>query len=76
MAYMAHYDVSFKLNGEMHHTCGDSTYPTKKNYEVKDYYESTVLENAMMFISGYMKAMRLDGRVDPRTVTIRISFPQ
>lgn len=76
MAYMAHYNISFKLNGETHYTSGDSTYPTKKDYVAGDYYESTVLKNAMMFVSGYMDVMKLEGPVNPHTVTIQISFPE
>lgn len=72
---MAHYNVSFKLNGETHYTSGDSTYPTKKDYVTGDYSESTVLKNAMMFVSVYMDIMKLEGRVNPHTVAIQISFP-
>lgn len=73
---MAYYKVSFLLNGERYHTGGDASYPTQKDYESGDYAESSVLDCAMMFVSGYMDAMKLEGSVNPRTVTISISFPE
>lgn len=76
MAYMAHYNVSFKLNGETHYTSGDSTYPTKKDYIAGNYSNSTVHNNAMMFVYGYMDVMKLKGTVNPHTVAIQICFPE
>lgn len=72
---MAYYRVSFLLNGERHYTGGDASYPTQKDYESGDYAESSVLDCAMMFVSGYMDIMKLEGRVNPHTVAIQISFP-
>ncbi len=65
---MVKYNVWFTINGEAHYSMGTSTSPTLQELNKGTYGERIALDNAMMFISGYMDVMRIDGRVDRNSI--------
>lgn len=71
---MAYYSISFTLNGERHFTTGESTYPTKSDYENGDLSERMIFDNINMFISGYMDVKNLEGSINPNTIEYDITF--
>ena len=71
---MIRYIVSFEIDGNQHHTIGFSSYPTPQQINEKSYSERVALDNAMIFVSGYMEVNRLNGKVNPNSVKYKLEI--
>lgn len=72
---MARYFVSFECNGEICHTTGESTFPTKEEYYADSYSKKLADEIAVSFVNGYLDVKNLLGKVTPRNIRYTIEFP-
>ena len=65
---MAKYNVWFTVNGVPYFTTGTSSYPTIQELRDGTYSEKVAFDSAMMFVSGYMDVMRINGKVDVNSI--------
>ena len=71
---MAVYVIDFMLDGEKHHTRGEMSYPTKEDFESKNYTEKRAMEIAMVFIDSYMDVKQIAKSIHPYNITYTIKF--
>ena len=68
---MAHYYISFELNGKEHYCTGESSYPSEYLVRTNTVDYGILEENVYDFIKTYMNLHSLCGRVNPKTVVFR-----
>jgi hypothetical protein len=69
---MMRYDIDFTIDGEWHHTFGESTYPSDLNFEKGNYTEEGVSHNARLIIDAFMDMGHLHGYVNPSNIKVHI----
>ena len=70
---MIHYEIDFTINGEWHHTCGDSTFPSDANFDSKNYSDADIVHNSEILIGAYMKMGHIKGYVDTSNISWSIN---
>lgn len=70
---MIRYDIDFTIDGEWHHTSGESTFPSDDNYDAHNYTYEDILHNAIIIIGGYMGMEHLRGHVNPDNIEVQIT---
>lgn len=71
---MAVYIIDFMLDGEKHQTRGEMNYPTKEDFENKNYSETRAMEIAMVFINSYMDIKQIAQSIHPCNIVYTIKF--
>ena len=69
---MAHYKVSFRVEGKTYYAEGDSSYPSDEAIEKKEIDMGIAMENAAIFASAYKNMSRLEGMVEPESIGLEI----
>ena len=70
---MMHYEIDFSIDGKSHHTCGESSFPTDKNFAMKHYTNDDFIEISRVLISAYMKMGRMERNVDEGSIRCRVT---
>ena len=70
---MMRYDIDFTIDGEWHHTFGESTFPSDKDYDKHNYTYEDVKHNAEIIIGAYMDMGHLHGYVNPNNIKVHIT---
>ena len=70
---MMRYDIDFTIDDEWHHTFGESTFPSDKDYDKHNYTQEDVKHNAEIIIGAYMDMGYLHGDVNPNNIIVHIS---
>lgn len=70
---MMYYEIDFSINGQWHHTCGESSFPSDDNYAKKNYSNDDLIRNSRVLIGGYMKMENIVGDVDEGSISCRVT---
>lgn len=68
---MAHYYISFELDGKAHSFTGESSYPSEYLVSKKAVDYGILEDNVYELIKTYMKQCSLSGKVNQKTVTFK-----
>lgn len=71
---MANYIINFALNGERYFTRGEMNYPTKEDFDSKNYSKEKAREIAIVFIQTYMNVKQISKDIHPTNVIFEIKF--
>lgn len=69
---MAHYKVSFRINGTAYYTEGESSYPSDEAIKGRGINMDIAMENAAMFASAYKNMSHLEGKIDPNSISFEV----
>lgn len=69
---MAHYRVSFRIDGKLYNTIGDSTYPSDEAIENKDIDMDIAMESAAVIASAYKSMSHLEGNIESNSISFDI----
>ncbi len=71
---MVNYSVSFILNGKTYHTTGQSTFPSKEDYNNGKYNEDVAKDVTVSFAYGFKEVNKLAGVIYRHQVEYSISW--
>lgn len=69
---MAHYKVSFRVDGKTYYTEGDSTYPSDDIIRKNQIDMGMALESASVFASTHKRSLNLEGMIEPGSINFEI----
>lgn len=69
---MAHYKVSFRINGTSYYTEGDSSYPSDQAIDEKDIDMDIAMDSASVIASAYKSMSRIEGKIEPDSISFEI----
>ena len=69
---MAHYRVSFRVDGKTYYAEGESSYPSDEAIENKDIDMSIASDSASVIASAYKQSLHLDGKIESNSISFEI----
>ena len=69
---MAHYRVSYRVEGKTYYTEGDSTYPSDLAIEKNDIDMVIAFDSAAVIASAHKQSLRLGGLIEPKSIQFEI----
>ena len=69
---MAHYRVSFRVEGKTYYAEGDSSYPSDEAIVKKDIDMDIALDSAAVIASAHKQSMHLEGKIEPNSISFEI----
>lgn len=69
---MAHYKVSFRVDGKIYYAEGDSSYPSDEAIENNDIDMGIALDSAGVIVSAYKQSIHLEGMTEPNSINFEI----
>lgn len=69
---MAHYKVSFRVEGRTYYTEGDSSYPSDETIKNNEIDNEIALESAAVFASSHKHSLNLEGMIEPGSIYFEI----
>lgn len=69
---MAHYIVSFRVDGTLYYTEGESTYPSEEAIEKGDIDMDIAMESASVIASTFKGMSNIEGRIDSKSISFKI----
>lgn len=69
---MAHYRVSFRVEGKTYYAEGESSYPSDEAIENNDIDMGIALDSAAVIASSYKQSIHLDGTIEHNSNSFEI----
>ena len=69
---MAHYRVSFRVDGETYYAEGESSYPSDEAIENKDIDMDIALDSASVIASANKQSLHLEGKIESNSISFEI----
>lgn|GEM_PF-4118816 len=69
---MAHYKVSFCINGTTYYTEGESSYPSDHAINENDIDMDIAMDCAAVIASTYINMSRIEGKIEPDSLYYEI----
>lgn len=69
---MAHYKISFRIEGKTYCTEGESTYPSNEAIINKDYSMDIAMDSAFIIASAYKDSSHIVGNIEKDSLAFEI----
>lgn len=69
---MAHYKVSFRIDGKTYYTEGNSSYPSEEAIKQGDIDMDIAMDSAAVIASAYKSMSRMEGMIESNSISFEI----